>query len=256
MIRSLLKRTKFHRAALPLLAMLLTTTTAWADEVSVSNVNELSNAVMYGVTEDRTITLTGDNKEWTLTQTLGAWANYIITIDLNGHTITSESILYRGYNDTDLTIMDSKGGGSLVYTGGQLTSAIGVNSGGKLTIKSGEISSPNSLAIQNDGTLTITGGTINNSLYGIRNTGIANISNCTITCSEFSVFNDAVSNYIGIPYQEPNQESIADTYIVQKGDTLYSIAKKFEISVSDLMKSNSLSTNTLKIGQVLVIPRK
>ncbi len=31
MIRSLLKRTKFHRAALPLLAMLLTTTTAWAD---------------------------------------------------------------------------------------------------------------------------------------------------------------------------------------------------------------------------------
>ena len=197
MIRSLLKRTKFHRAALPLLAMLLTTTTAWADEVSVSNVNELSNAVMYGVTEDRTITLTGDNKEWTLTQTLGAWANYKITIDLNGHTITSESILYRGYNDTDLTIMDSKGGGSLVYTGGQLTSAIGVNSGGKLTIKSGEISSPNSLAIQNDGTLTITGGTINNSLYGIRNTGIANISNCTITCSEFSVYNDAVSNYSG-----------------------------------------------------------
>lgn len=118
MIRSLLKRTKFHRAALPLLAMLLTTTSAWADEVSVSNVNELSNAVMYGVTEDRTITLTGDNKEWTLTQTLGAWANYKITIDLNGHTITSESILYRGYNDTDLTIMDSKGGGSLVYTGG------------------------------------------------------------------------------------------------------------------------------------------
>lgn len=197
MIRSLLKRTKFHRAALPLLAMLLTTTTAWADEVSVSNVNELSNAVMYGVTEDRTITLTGDNKEWTLTQTLGAWANYKITIDLNGHTITSESILYRGYNDTDLTIMDSKGGGSLVYTGGQLTSAIGVNSGGKLTIKSGEINSPNSLAIQNDGTLTITGGTINNSLYGIRNTGIANISNCTITCSEFSVYNDAVSNYSG-----------------------------------------------------------
>lgn len=180
-----------------LLVMLLTATTAWADEVSVSNVNELSNAVMYGVTEDRTITLTGDNKEWTLTQTLGALTNYKITIDLNGHTITSESILFRIFADTDLTIMDSGEGGSLVYTGGQLTSAIGVNSGGKLTIKSGEISSPNSLAIQNSGTLTITGGTINNSLYGIRNTGIANISNCTITCSEFSVFNDAVSNYSG-----------------------------------------------------------
>ena len=52
------------------------------------------------------------------------------------------------------------------------------------------------------------------------------------------------------------KEESSASYVVQKGDTLYSIAKKFEISVSDLMKSNSLSTNTLKIGQVLVIPRK
>ena len=36
MIRSLLKRTKFHRAALPLLAMLLTTTTAWAEKEAVT----------------------------------------------------------------------------------------------------------------------------------------------------------------------------------------------------------------------------
>ena len=36
MIRSLLKRTKFHRAALPLLAMLLTTTTAWADVTPIN----------------------------------------------------------------------------------------------------------------------------------------------------------------------------------------------------------------------------
>ena len=195
MIRFLLKRTKFHRAALQLLAMLLTTTTAWADEVSVPNVNALRNAII-NATENRTITLTGDNKEWTLTETLGVWTNHKITIDLNGHTITSESILFRIFADADLTIMDSKGGGS-VYTGGQWTSAIGVNSGGKLTIKSGEISSPNGLVIQNDGTLTITGGTINNSLYGINNTGIAKISNCTITCSEFSIYNDAVSNYSG-----------------------------------------------------------
>ena len=36
MIRSLLKRTKFHRAALMLLAMLLTTTSAWAETETVT----------------------------------------------------------------------------------------------------------------------------------------------------------------------------------------------------------------------------
>ena len=46
------------------------------------------------------------------------------------------------------------------------------------------------------------------------------------------------------------------TYNVQKGDTLYDIARRFGVSVSDLMKSNSLSSSNLKIGQVLIIPMK
>ena len=43
------------------------------------------------------------------------------------------------------------------------------------------------------------------------------------------------------------------SYVVQKGDTLYSISKKFELKVEDLKKKNNLSDNTLSIGQRLVV---
>ena len=45
------------------------------------------------------------------------------------------------------------------------------------------------------------------------------------------------------------------TYKVQKGDTLYSISKKFQITVQELRAANNLSDNdVLKAGAVLVIP--
>ena len=42
-------------------------------------------------------------------------------------------------------------------------------------------------------------------------------------------------------------------YYVQKGDTLYSIAKKYNISVDDLIKDNSLNSMVLNIGQLIRI---
>lgn len=45
-------------------------------------------------------------------------------------------------------------------------------------------------------------------------------------------------------------------YIVKSGDTLYAIANKFGISVDSLKIENNLSTNTLIIGQKLLIPNK
>ena len=45
------------------------------------------------------------------------------------------------------------------------------------------------------------------------------------------------------------------SYIVQKGDTLYQIAKKFNITVSNLVQTNNLSDgNRLSIGMELIIP--
>lgn len=43
-------------------------------------------------------------------------------------------------------------------------------------------------------------------------------------------------------------------YTVKKGDTLYSIAQKYDTTVSTLKNLNNLTTNTLSIGQTLKIP--
>ena len=43
-------------------------------------------------------------------------------------------------------------------------------------------------------------------------------------------------------------------YIVKKGDNLYSIAKRYNISQRELMELNNLKTNLLQIGQILRIP--
>ena len=65
----------------------------------------------------------------------------------------------------------------------------------------------------------------------------------------------AVANYIGVPYSPP-EGITTNTYVVQKGDSLYSIANKLGTTVSELKKENNLTTNTLQIGEVLRIPTK
>lgn len=65
----------------------------------------------------------------------------------------------------------------------------------------------------------------------------------------------AVANYIGVPYVAPDG-LITNTYVVQKGDTLYSIAAKLGTTVAELKKENNLTSNTLQIGQVLRVPTK
>ena len=46
-----------------------------------------------------------------------------------------------------------------------------------------------------------------------------------------------------------------DTYIVNSGDTLYSIAKKYGINANELMELNNLNSNMISIGQQLSIPK-
>jgi flagellum-specific peptidoglycan hydrolase FlgJ len=52
-----------------------------------------------------------------------------------------------------------------------------------------------------------------------------------------------------------NSETInnIENYIVLKGDTLYSISKKFNISIDILKQKNQLIDNTLSLGQSLIV---
>ncbi|MBQ9318255.1 MAG: LysM peptidoglycan-binding domain-containing protein [Bacilli bacterium] len=50
------------------------------------------------------------------------------------------------------------------------------------------------------------------------------------------------------------EDDILIDYIVQKGDTLYQIANKFNTTVNQIMKYNNLSSNLLSINQKLQIP--
>ena len=47
--------------------------------------------------------------------------------------------------------------------------------------------------------------------------------------------------------------ALSDTYKVKSGDTLYSIAKKYNISVNELKELNNLKNNNIIVGQVLKI---
>jgi LysM repeat protein len=48
-------------------------------------------------------------------------------------------------------------------------------------------------------------------------------------------------------------ENSEGLYTIQQGDTLYSLSKKFNLSIEDLKKLNDLSDNAINIGQKIKI---
>ena len=60
---------------------------------------------------------------------------------------------------------------------------------------------------------------------------------------------EAIADYLGYPYEEELKEE----YIVKKGDTLYSISKKYNIPVDEIIRINNLKSNLLQIGQVIYL---
>lgn len=50
------------------------------------------------------------------------------------------------------------------------------------------------------------------------------------------------------------ETAVSQVHTVRKGDTLYSLAKKYNISVSRIIQENKIKDNTIYLGQELAIP--
>jgi len=61
-----------------------------------------------------------------------------------------------------------------------------------------------------------------------------------------------INQVLKIPSE--NSSSNNQVYIVKRGDNLYNIAQKYNVSVASLMSANNLSSTLLNIGQKLIIP--
>lgn len=82
---------------------------------------------------------------------------------------------------------------------------------------------------------------------------IANKYNTTV--NEIKSLNNLTSNNLSIGQQLriPTNASGNITYTIQKGDNLYSIARKYNTTVNEIKRKNNLTSNNLSIGQQLII---
>lgn len=86
-------------------------------------------------------------------------------------------------------------------------------------------------------------------LYGIANKFGVSVNN-------LKNINNLTSNTlsIGQVLKIPSTTSDKLTYTVKKGDTLYSIARTYNTTVNEIKSLNNLNSNSLSIGQTLILP--
>jgi len=83
--------------------------------------------------------------------------------------------------------------------------------------------------------------------YGVSAQDIYNLNNLNTT-------NLQIGQILRIPTSSGINPGGVFTYTVKKGDSLYSIAKRYETTVDEIIKLNDLNNINLSIGQKLSIP--
>ena len=81
--------------------------------------------------------------------------------------------------------------------------------------------------------------------YGVTVETIKQANNLTSNLLSIGQVLKIPTTNIEIDYQE---------YVVEKEDSLYSIAQKFNVTVDDIIEKNNLQTSILSVGQILKIP--
>ena len=78
------------------------------------------------------------------------------------------------------------------------------------------------------------------------------------TVNDIKRINGLTTDYlsVGQVLRIPTSNSTTFTYVVKNGDSLYKIAQTYNTTVDELRRLNNLTSNSLVIGQQLVIPRK
>ena len=95
--------------------------------------------------------------------------------------------------------------------------------------------------------------------YGLKAAGYATDSKYPdklITLIEKYQLNRFDAEVLGKDFVPATKLAYADDaqkYTVIKGDSLYSISKKFNISIDDLKRKNNLSDNTISLGQSIIV---
>lgn len=82
--------------------------------------------------------------------------------------------------------------------------------------------------------------------YGVSVDSIKNINNLNSDLL-------SIGQKLRIPNAVNNDDDNYYEYVVKRNDTLYSIAKKFNMTVSELMRINNIETTSLSIGQILKV---
>ena len=63
-----------------------------------------------------------------------------------------------------------------------------------------------------------------------------------------------IGQVLTIPTKNAENGSNSNLYVVQRGDSLWSIARKYNVSINEIRMINNLNSDVLMIGQTLIIP--